>query len=572
MRIALYIFITLTTTLLSSSAQAQDDNKEKSLTIVSSYEEDSLKVSDLYLQAVKMLLTEEDKSNAYSIFNEILSISPNHDPSLFHSASINPNREEALEMAEKAVSLAPTNIEYKVLYAELLTDTRDTQKSIAVWKEILKHDHKNVTRHLQMASLYMRSAMPFDAIRTLDTAALVFGKQPEILAYQQNVYQRLKMDTKAVEVGKALISIIPNEAGLHTSIAKSYIALSNDSLAWDHLDKATQLDPKHLDMLLTKSDLYKSRGMVAEYLTTLGTIFAHKELDLDTKINFFKSVIETPEFYGKHLILVENLVNNLRLTYPNNYKTDVFYARHLLNIGEVKKALGVYKLHLNDSTNLEDVYRNVLGLEFHLKESRDSIMKYSTQARALFPKNLDIQLQVSSIYLQQKEYKEAIAIAKESLDIAKTDSVASTIYGFIGDIYHEMGKPSTTYKYYDKALKLNNENIVVLNNYSYFLSEENKDLEKALTMSSLVIASDPDNATYLDTYGWILYRLGRYEEAKNQIRRALALSDRDNEVLLLHLGDIFLALGDKFSAGIYWDRALKEGASEEEVAERKTKL
>ena len=568
MKSIIYIFSTFTAILLSSYATAQDSK----LVVTSKYQEDSLRVTDLYLQAVKKLITDTDKNNAYSILCEVLEIDPNHAPSLFKAASINPNKDKALTMAEKAVTLDPKNVEYKMLYVELLSAKKEVQKSIEVWKEILNLDNKNINRHLQMVSVYVNAAMPYAAINTLDSALILFGNRPEILGYQQYIYQGVKMHDKAIEAGNALIKITPNSAETHTNLAKSYIAASNDSLAWKHLDRAIEIDPTNIDVLIARADMFYSQGKMPEYLTTIGMIFASDRLDLDTKIGYFKKFVEKPEFYQNHIMLVEGVINSLRLAYPNSYKADVLYARHLINMRELKKALSVYKLHLNDSINQEDVYSNIIGLESYIKESRDSIIKYNNLARDLFPNSLDMQLNVSSIYLQQKEYKEAIKVATEALDIAETDSLKSTIYGFIGDIYSEMGKQPTTYKYYKKALKYNKSNIMVLNNYSYFLSEEGKELEKALTMSSLVIASEPDNATYLDTYGWILYKLERYEEAKKHLRRAIALSDKDNDVLMLHLGDVFFALGDTFSAELYWDKASKAGASDSDIAERKAKL
>ena len=69
----------------------------------------------------------------------------------------------------------------------------------------------------------------------------------------------------------------------------------------------------------------------------------------------------------------------------------------------------------------------------------------------------------------------------------------------------------------------------MLNNYSYFLSEQDKDLKRALEMSKKVMESEPGNATYIDTYGWILFKLGLYKEAKEQLVRAISLDSTGSE-------------------------------------------
>jgi len=108
----------------------------------------------------------------------------------------------------------------------------------------------------------------------------------------------------------------------------------------------------------------------------------------------------------------------------------------------------------------------------------------------------------------------------------------------------------------------------VLNNYAYFLALDNRNLERALTMITRALALAKNNSTYLDTMAWVLYRLGRYAEAKKYMQQALSL-DRDKSAeLALHYGDILHALGEEFMAKTYWRKALERGADKEEIEKR----
>ena len=80
-------------------------------------------------------------------------------------------------------------------------------------------------------------------------------------------------------------------------------------------------------------------------------------------------------------------------------------------------------------------------------------------------------------------------------------------------MHHLLGDTKSAYKAYDKALKIDPSYAPVLNNYAYYLSEEGKQLKKARSMSKKTIEAEPDNATYLDTYGWILHLLGKIGRA-----------------------------------------------------------
>ena len=115
------------------------------------------------------------------------------------------------------------------------------------------------------------------------------------------------------------------------------------------------------------------------------------------------------------------------------------------------------------------------------------------------------------------------------------------------------------YSAYERSLRYDPDNTMVLNNYAYFLSVEGRDLERALAMASRVVALEDDNPTYLDTHAWVLHKLGRTDEAKKIQQRAVVLDGQKSPSLLAHYGDILHALGEQFMAEIYWRQALEKG-------------
>ena len=97
----------------------------------------------------------------------------------------------------------------------------------------------------------------------------------------------------------------------------------------------------------------------------------------------------------------------------------------------------------------------------------------------------------------------------------------SFFYGQMGDVYHSSGNREKAYEMYDKALSYNASNLAVLNNYSYFLAIEGRDLNRAERMSAQTVKAEPDNATYLDTYAWIFFKQGNYSLARLYMKNAL---------------------------------------------------
>ena len=114
-----------------------------------------------------------------------------------------------------------------------------------------------------------------------------------------------------------------------------------------------------------------------------------------------------------------------------------------------------------------------------------------------------------------------------------------------GDMSYQMGDRREAYRYYDEALEVDPDCAPVLNNYAYYLSEEGRSLRKALKMSRRTIELEPDNATYLDTCGWILYLLGRPKEAKPLFKHAMLYGGKDSPVVLEHYSVILGERGEK---------------------------
>ena len=123
------------------------------------------------------------------------------------------------------------------------------------------------------------------------------------------------------------------------------------------------------------------------------------------------------------------------------------------------------------------------------------------------------------------------------------------------------------------------DNPMVLNNYAYFISESSRDprqLDRAFAMAARAVELDGNNATLLDTYAWVLFRLGRLQEARRTMQQAISFDRSENPELYLHYGDILAALGEKFMAETYWRKALEKGyddprAIEERIRQLKSK-
>jgi tetratricopeptide (TPR) repeat protein len=161
--------------------------------------------------------------------------------------------------------------------------------------------------------------------------------------------------------------------------------------------------------------------------------------------------------------------------------------------------------------------------------------------------------------MELKKYDVAETELKKALILAGNDKELKVqVLTMMGDLKYRMKDVESSYKYYEEALALAPHDVLVLNNYAYFLAEGNRDLKKALKMAEEVMEKEGDNDTYIDTYAWVLYKLGKRKEAYKSMMIIFEKDkERDPEVLE-HMGYIVRSLGKCSEAIKYWELALEK--------------
>jgi Tfp pilus assembly protein PilF len=134
-------------------------------------------------------------------------------------------------------------------------------------------------------------------------------------------------------------------------------------------------------------------------------------------------------------------------------------------------------------------------------------------------------------------------------------------------VYDGLKRPEESDSMYERGLRMDPHNHLLLNNYAYSLSERGLQLQRSLKMAKEAVEQQPANPSYLDTYGWVYFRLQQYDEAERYIRKAVDL-EGNRPVIIEHLGDIYYKQSKKEKAMEYWQKALQLDASNAELKEK----
>ena len=208
-------------------------------------------------------------------------------------------------------------------------------------------------------------------------------------------------------------------------------------------------------------------------------------------------------------------------------------------------------------------------------ENRDRVIELCRDARQYNPDEMAFYYYQGIAYYQKGQLDEALNAFQNGIGVINSDSdpsIVSDFYAVLGDIMHQKGMEKEAFEAYDSCLVWKDDNIGCLNNYAYYLSEKGIRLDEAERMSFRTIKAEPKNATYLDTYAWILFMQKRYEEARKYIDLTLENDSDTSAVLLEHAGDIYYHAGEKVKAVEFWQNALKLASEESEIKDDRREI
>lgn len=539
--------------------------------------DDSLRTLYDYTDAVMRLHIDGDSAAAEAVLSALLLRDSTYAPAWYELAGVlmDAHPEAAAEAARRAVMRDSTDKWYLQRFARALVLSGRYGEALHAY-ERLAAVNRDPDDYRILAILYEHHERPFSAIAILDSAATQFGENPLLTGMKRRLLLSTRQYDRALEEGLRLVETRPYENENYVALGEIYEARGEDSLARAAFERAVAIDSADMWALVSLGDYYARHNASDEHLGVAQRLFESEELSAAEKISVFERLTSDMRFYRDHYMQLHRLAATLYMLYPDDGDVADLYAVHQLRSGNAAAASEVYKNRLRhaDSVQLQD-YLNVAAVESILGQT-DSVEYYLREAVERFPHSTEALVHYAGVWYESDPGR-AEALFRRGLKYASDDRERSRLWGYTGDLYHSEAERrggsrslmKRCYAAYDKALKYDADNVSVLNNYAYFLALEGRDRARALRMSSRAVELEPDNATYLDTHAWVLYGLGRLDEAKRYLRTALSLDRTGNPELRLHYGDILAALGENYMAEVYWRRALEGGYDDPQAVERR---
>lgn len=466
----------------------------------------------------------------------------------------------ALHYARRAYEIDTACRDYADNYARTLALAGHYGAADTLFTALLERDPADGEALTFLAVLKLEEGRYAEALALIDTAELRGGIRPALVDAKRQALIRTERYAEAFDYMSEVCMQIPGEVSFRIQLAELAAALRRDSVALANYRAAVELDSAGLAPRMALAEYYRIKEMWPEFPEALVPVFAHADFSTEAKADYFDTYVRSyPEVYRRYFVYMVRLADAVLRAAPDDPEAQAFYAEYLIYSAQFDLAHRYLAGRIEAGGAPLKFYRDVIEMA-QFREQPDTVAKYIGLARARFPRDPELGMTVLFTQFQAGDTLAAIGTAKEVIRYSENDSITASAYGFCGDMAHLQGDDRAAFRYYERALRLTPDNPLILNNFAYYLSEQQRDLERALRMAERANELSPQNATYLDTQAWVLYRLGRYEEAQVSMRQALVLDRSNSAELLLHYGDILYALGKRFMAKTYWQRALEAGA------------
>ena len=473
---------------------------------------------------------------------------------------------EALEMKEQALAsfqqasrLEPKNITYLERLASSYVDSEQYTKAIDVVERMYAANKGRQELLESLYALYWQQKDYEKAIDVLDRMEVADGPTERTTLMKSRLYLEMDDADKAIHEMKMLSEHYPNDPTYRTLYANTLLVTDHADEAYDVLMSVMADDSSNLRAQQVLRNYYVRQGDEAAADSVNHAILLNpKALTEDRVEQMRRIILESEQTDGDSTVVLGLFQELLSLPDPD------------ADIAEMKAVYMQLKEMPRDS--VASAFEYVLQLAPDQASSRlrlvqmawededdDRIISLCKAARQYNPEEMAFYYYQGMAYYRQENADDALEAFRNGISVINDQSnpeIVSDFYAVMGDLLHMKGLEAEAYAAYDSCLVWKDDNIGCLNNYAYYLSLTGKRLDEAEQMSYRTVKAEPENATYLDTYAWILFEQRRYAEAKVYIDQALQHDSLPGAVVLEHAGDIYALCGDLTGALAHWEKAL----------------
>jgi tetratricopeptide (TPR) repeat protein len=474
----------------------------------------------------------------------------------------------AQEYADSAVYYDEYNNKWYLLHlANIYSLKNEIDSSISIYEKLVITNPKDMDMKYKLALMYEEVGKYDKALFMLDTIEDNIGENENILISKHKIYSKTGKVDKAIAELKKAIEYYPENYNLLGLLAEYYADIKNYDEAHKYYNMLLIKDPDNDKTQLSYAEFLRSTNEYDKAFTYYKDAINNDNIDVDIKISLIVRFIKDDSVFNNFNKYIGMLVEAMKEKYNDNVNVRTLCADFYIRNDELEKAEDELNSILAIDNKSYIIWEQLLYIENSLGKF-DSVINKSTKALKIFKEEPVFYLFKGIALIQTGINDEAVNTLEEGIRYAKEETQKMQFYNFLAEAYRNVGDFRKSDNCFEKVLEIDPDNLLVRNNYSYYLALRKENLKKAEELSRLTIEEEPRNYTYLDTYGWILFRKGEKNKARKFIEKALKYGGDKNSEILDHYGDILYELSDSKEAVFYWNEALKYSENDLDIMKK----
>ena len=511
----------------------------------------------VYIEALKQKFL-GNEGDALKYLEQCIRINPSSDAAYYEIAKIAFQKKDlanAKMFALKSVKLNEKNVWYLTLLGSIYYQQRLLDSAIIYYGKAVKYFPEKENLKLTLGNFYAEKGD--------------YSKANEIFNYFENQYGVNESTTLfliknlmnsgdlkgAEEKIKLLLQKDPEEILYNGILAEIYRAEGEKEKAAEIYRSLMERDSGNPQTLLSLADFLITEKEYDELFKLLDIIVLNTYITREDKISLLNRLIENDEIIKSGGEKLEMIILVMEATYKND---DIIYIlrpelyQRQQNIDEA-----IDRLEDLIEINSENYYAwEKLLILYSEKRDYNNLFIKGNECATKFNMSFLAKILYASAALEKNE----LEIAQEELRKAKilagdNKEMIVQVLTMEADLFYRKKEFTKSYEIFKEALKYSPEDMVILNNYAYYLAEQGEDLKEAERMARIVIEKEKNNGTYMDTYAWILYKRGKIKEAARIMEAIIKNGKNDDAEWCEHYGFIMKAMNQCDKAVEYWKQA-----------------
>ena len=542
-----------------------------------SYAQDGRKYDAFFLDAI----CQQEKGNldaAFDLLSHCVEIDSTRSEAHYYLGKYYmamKQKDKALAHATRAAQIEPDNATYQETLANMYIGNHQYAEATEALERLYTTNRDREDVLGMLVQLYEQQQDYDNAINALARLEGVEGKSERLSYAKSQLYTRKGDKRAAIQEMKQLQEQYPNDLNYLCLYANALTMNDQQKQAIRIYEDVLRQEPDNRSALMGLMAYYYDQKDSAKTEQYRERILLNKNATQEDRVALLRQLIGESEQNGGDSTRVLQLFHRI-LQMPQNDADMALFCATYMNMKQMPRdsIQAVLEQALAIAPDNAAARLQLVSYAWQA-EDKDRVIALCHDARQYNPDEMAFYYYQGIAYYQKDQLDDALNAFQNGISVITDQSdpaIVSDFYAVMGDILHQKGKDREAFAAYDSCLVWKDDNIGCLNNYAYYLSELGRELNKAEQMSYRTIKAEPKNATYLDTYAWILFMQQRYSEAKVYIDQTLQCDSDTSAVLLEHAGDIYYHCGDKEQALVYWQQALDRASEKSEVKDDRRQI